>query len=634
MNKMGLDDYLLDHSVEEFEELTERELTGDDLNKEEEGDKKKKSQSEVVLELASKHLILFHDKNKEPFCFLDNEAVPLRSKKIRNWLAMLYYQTTGKGLNSDSLGQVLNVLEAVAVFQSPEIELWNRIAKYDGAFWYDLGNGKVVKVAAGGWEIIASPILFRRYTHQQAQVKPVPGGDPWRIFKFLNVPQSNRLLVLVYIISCFVPDYPHPIFYPHGAQGSGKTCLCNLIKKLIDPSSVEAIISPRDVSQLIQMVAHHHICLFDNISALPGWMSDILAQACTGGGFSKRQLYTDDDDIIYQVKRCIGLNGINLLISKPDLMDRAILLTLERIEPSRRIEEVILWQKFDEEKPHILGGIFDTLAKTMVLYPNVKPSYLHRMADFTRWGVAIAEALGDLGEDFLRAYTGNIEAQSEEVVQGNTLAQAVLTFMNDKTEWNGFIKDIFTVLSEIANPPKYDKTFPGDHKNLRRHLERIKTTLLEFGIKFTTGKRSNQGIPIRFQQGCKSSTPTTLTTQLEDNLLKFKPEFESVDDVNMEKSSTPTTQSSTLVPAESVDNVDEKIIYTSSTPNKSLKSFKNVDGVDSVDDLHTSWGRGKVRPDEQLALPWGEVACTGRKGKPKEEGEVIDLTNMEVELLP
>ncbi len=614
MSKTGLDDYLIEHSVQEFEELSERELTMDDISKEEENEKKKKSQSEVVLELASKHLILFHDKNKEPFCFLDNEAVPLRSKKIRNWLAMLYYQATGKGLNSDSLGQVLNVLEAVAVYQSPEIELWNRIAKHDGAFWYDLGNGKAVKVTADRWEIIASPILFRRYTHQQAQVKPIPGGDPWRIFEFLNVSESNQLLVLVYIISCFVPDYPHPIFHPHGPQGSGKTCLCNLIKKLIDPSSVEAIISPREPVQLVQMVAHHHICLFDNISALPGWMSDILAQACTGGGFSKRQLYTDDDDIIYQVKRCIGLNGINLLISRPDLMDRAILLSLERIEPSKRIGESALWEKFEKERPHLLGGIFDVLSKAMGIYPNVKPSYLQRMADFTRWGVAIAEALGGLGEDFLRAYTGNIEAQNEEVVQGNTLALTVLTFMNNKTEWDGFIKDAFTNLYEIAKPLKHDKTFPGDHKNLRKHLERIKPTLLEYGVKFIIGERSNQGIPIHFQQGSKSSTPSTLTTQTDDNLLKFKAESESVDDY--------------------VFSVDKKSSTPSSTPTKPLKLLKNVDGVDSVDDLHTSWGRGKVRPDEQLALPWGEVACTGRKGKPKEEGEVIDLTNMEVEVLP
>ncbi len=571
MSKTGLDDYLFDHSKEEFQELPERELKEDEIKGGEKESKKQKSQSQVVLELASRSLALFHDKNKDPFCFLDNEAMPLRSKKIRSWLAMLYYQATGKGLNSDALGQVLNVLEAMAVFRSSEFELWNRIAKHQGSFWYDLGNGKAVRVATDRWEIGTSPVLFRRYAHQQVQVRPTPGGDPWRVFEFLNVSEPNRLLVLVYIISCFIPDIPHPIFHPHGPQGTAKTCLCKAIKKLSDPSSIEAIITPRDVTELVQVLAHHHVCLFDNLSSLPSWMSDVLAQACTGGGFSKRQLYTDDGDIIYQVKRCIGLNGINLMISKPDLMDRAILLNLERIEPSRRIEEAILWQKFDEERPYILGGIFDVLAKAVAIYPNVKPSCLHRMADFTRWGFAIAEALGGLGEKFLIAYGRNIEAQNEEVVQGNTLAQAILTFMDEKEGWDGYMKDVFTHLQEIAKPSKYDKTFPGDHKNLRRHLERIKTTLSEYGISFTIGRRSSHGIPICFLKDYKTSTSPALSTQPADNDSKSKTESESVDDSTLSGLPAMETQSSTLV----------------STQANSSKPFKNAIGVDDALGFHT-----------------------------------------------
>jgi hypothetical protein len=327
------------------------------------------------------------------------------------------------------------------------------------------------------------------------------------------------------------------------------------------------MISPRDAAQLVQIIAHHHICLFDNISILPGWMSDILAQACTGGGFSKRQLYTDDDDIIYRVKRCIGLNGINLMISKPDLMDRSILLNLDRIDPTRRIEEAVLWQKFEEERPHILGGIFDILAKAVAIYPEVKPVCLHRMADFTRWGFAVAEALGGLGEKFLIAYGGNIESQNEEVVQGNTLAQAVLTFMDDKGKWEGYIKEAFTKFQEIANPSKYDKTFPGDAKNLRRHLERIKTTLSEYGISFTIGKRSGPGIPISFLRDCKKSTASASSTQSADNSPKPQAEAESSTPSTLSGSSTAETQSS--------------------TQSSLSKTFKNADGVDDVVGFHT-----------------------------------------------
>jgi len=466
-------------------------------------------------------LTLFHDKNRDAFAFVNGEVVPLRSRAICHLFSMLFYQATGKGLNNDSLGQVLNVLEAKAVYESRQVELWNRVAKHEGAFWYDLGRGKAVKITADGWAVVEVPILFRRYAHQQPQAEPIRGGNPWVMYRSLNVADQDKLLVLVYIISCFIPDIPHPIFHPHGAQGSAKTSLCNLIKKTVDPSFIEAIITPRDYNQLIQMIHHHCIGLFDNISSLPGWMSDVLAMACTGGGFSKRQLYTDDDDIIYQVKRCIGLNGINLLISKADLMDRSILLTLERIDPANRIEEVDLWAGFEKEKAGILGGIFDTLSRAMAVHPSVRLSYLPRMADFARWGYAIAEALGGRGDEFLKAYRANIARQNEEVVEGNTLAQVVLRFMADKKEWSGYVQNAFETLQRIANPTKADRTFPKDQKNLRKHLERIKTTLLELGVRFDIGTRDKQGVPISFLRESKSSTSSASDSfDLESNNLE------------------------------------------------------------------------------------------------------------------
>ena len=64
---------------------------------------------------------------------------------------------------------------------------------------------------------------------------------------------------------------------------------------------------------------HNYICYFDNVSEIKEWISDQLCRAVTGSGFSKRELYSDDDDIIYNFRRCIGFNGINLGATKADL---------------------------------------------------------------------------------------------------------------------------------------------------------------------------------------------------------------------------------------------------------------------------------------------------------------------------
>ena len=91
-----------------------------------------------------------------------------------------------------------------------------------------------------------------------------------------------------------------------------------------------------NINELIQILSHNYIAYFDNVSIIRDWISDTLCRAVTGSGFSKRQLYTDDDDIIYHFRRCIGFNGVNLGATKADLLDRAIIILLERIPKEKK----------------------------------------------------------------------------------------------------------------------------------------------------------------------------------------------------------------------------------------------------------------------------------------------------------
>jgi hypothetical protein len=61
---------------------------------------------------------------------------------------------------------------------------------------------------------------------------------------------------------------------------------------------------------------------------LPHWLSDALCRPATAGSFAVRQLYTDDEEVLFEAARPILLNGIEDVISRPDLGDRTIFLTL------------------------------------------------------------------------------------------------------------------------------------------------------------------------------------------------------------------------------------------------------------------------------------------------------------------
>lgn len=443
------------------------------------GLQKSKSHLETTIDIADK-IPVFQNENGETFGFIDRQCRPLNSREVRAHIFRTVKSTTGAMVKNNNLSEALSALEGKALSEGKELKLYNRIAIHKNYFWYDLGNNKAIRVKKNSWKVVKAPKLFRRYSHQQVQITPVTGGNPWRLFNFLNISKAHRLETLVLLISYLVPAISHPIFHPHGAQGSGKTTLCKMIKMLIDPSSLEVILATKNKTELIRQINRHHVFLLDNMSKIDSEMSDLLCSACTGAGIAKRQLYTDDDDCVYNFKRCIGLNGINLLITKPDLLDRTMLLHLERISPKKRKEEVNLLREFEKAKPEILGGMFDVLARAMALHPEVKLKRLPRMADFAKWGYAIAESLEKgCGRQFMRDYQSNVKRQSAEVLRNNSLCLAVKLLMENEKEWEGTVKAAFEALSLIVEPSKADNTFPADAKNLRKHLERIQTTLAE-----------------------------------------------------------------------------------------------------------------------------------------------------------
>jgi hypothetical protein len=90
-----------------------------------------------------------------------------------------------------------------------------------------------------------------------------------------------------------------------------------------------------------------HILAFDNLSGLPPWLSDTLCRLTSGGAFSTRRLFTDQDEILFAAARPVILSGIEDVITRPDLADRAILLMLAPIAERQRRPEHALWREFE-----------------------------------------------------------------------------------------------------------------------------------------------------------------------------------------------------------------------------------------------------------------------------------------------
>src|SRR5258707_12361451 len=124
-----------------------------------------------------------------------------------------------------------------------------------------------------------------------------------------------------------------------------------------------------------------HVLAFDNLSGLPPWLSDTLCRLTSGGAFSTRRLFTDQDEILFAAVPII-LNGIEEVITRPDLADRAILLMLAPIAERQRRPETALWREFERAPPHILGPPLYAAPPGLPILPRVRLKRLSRIADF------------------------------------------------------------------------------------------------------------------------------------------------------------------------------------------------------------------------------------------------------------
>jgi hypothetical protein len=471
----------------------------------------KSEQPPTGVELLSKlaePIIPFHDEKREPYFFYEGESYKAPSKPVADRLKYLYLRETGSLPYNNDIRGILDIKESRARFEGELVNLKNRVSAKEQTVYYDMRDKRYLEITSTGWRIVPADFpLFRRYQHMQTQVEPVTGGDPWRVFDFITVNEENQLLVLVYLVSLFIPNIAHPVFALFGEQGSSKSFFSSVINRLVDPTITERIIQPKNEKDLIQTVKQKYVTVLDNLSKIDSRVSDIFCQVCTGGSISLRQLYTDEGENIAHFRHIVILNSISLAIVNADLMDRSIILKLHRIKPEDRKPEQDLWADFESARPGILGGIFDTIVKAMVIYPTLNLKQLPRLADFAKWGYAIAEALGKNGTQFLEDFSQNIKRQNESVVEKNVLCQTILRLMADKQTYLKSVADAHNALKTIAGDNHKDATFPKLSNHLRGCLDVLRSTLADNSISYEFLDRQKDGVKILFSKAGSPATP-------------------------------------------------------------------------------------------------------------------------------
>ena len=482
------------------------------------------SQADRLVRLArASGTVLFTDQAGEPYVAVNGDGTvvhPLNSRATRRWLAGLMYAAEAKAPGGEGLQSAIITLEALAVQADDRHELEVRVARRGSEVWYDLGRA-AVRVAPGSWEVVENPpILFRRYAHQLPQVEPVHGGDFSMIHNFVRLADDDhRLLADVATIAGLVPGSPRPILDFYGPEGSAKTTGAKAIARMLDPSAAPTVRRVLRDDELTQRLSQWWAPVFDNLAApLPDRMQDALAAACTGDGDVRRTLYTTADSTVIAFRRVIILTGIAVPLTRPDALDRALLLGSERVPEKDRRDEESLTAEIEAAIPSILGGAFDILARAMEILPRVRLATMPRMADFARLGYAIAEAMGFGGGRFLVAYERNRRDKHAEAIAASLVAQAVVKHVEACSgTWEGSPTDLKKALDKLAPELGVDLDdkraadgWPRTAAALGTTLLTIAATLEGAGVSFRA-ERSNRGRSYKFVATPREDTQEAVT---------------------------------------------------------------------------------------------------------------------------
>lgn len=447
------------------------------------------TQADILIGLAQT-AELFHAADGAGFADLDikdhRETWPIRGKGFRRWLARRFFEETGGAPSSEALQSALNVIEAKAHFDAPERQVHIRVGGLDGRLYLDLGDEtwRAVEIDATGWRVIDNPpVRFRRASGMKPMPIPVRGGSIDTLRSFLNVQtDADFVLVVAWALACLRNRGPYPVIVLSGEQGSAKSTFSAILRALLDPNTAPLRALPREDRDLFIAASNGHVLAFDNVSGLPAWISDTLCRLATGGGFAVRQLYSDQDEVLFDAARPVILNGIEDIVTRPDLADRAVFLTLEPIPEERRRPEQELWAAFEAERPRLLGVLLDAVAKGLAELPRTKLDKLPRMADFALWATACETALWSSGT-FWSAYCGNRDEAVDGVIDADPIAAAVRALMQARTEWTGTASDLLGALAEMAGERvAKSKTWPDSPRALAGRLRRAATFLRKIGI--------------------------------------------------------------------------------------------------------------------------------------------------------
>ncbi len=358
----------------------------------------------------------------------------------------------------------------------------------DSLIEYDLcsKSQEYVKITQDGWKITKShQYKFLKGSKNLAQARPKDSNKNLieLLKSYVNVSKKQLILFVVWLVQAFCQGSHHCLIIS-ASHGCGKSTVTKLIGRLISPTKDTAVIMTNSQDHLLTTLTNSYVVAFDNCSneLFDKNQSNILCCAVTGATYSKRESYSTNKQVSFDLQNILLINGIDFCPPEADLADRCLMLNLKPLGNKRKSDREIE-DSFNRDLSEIIGAIFSTIADAMKIYSSIKPSKLPRMLEPYLDMLAIAVALGISQGEFEKIYFENL-ADIDKARTDIAVVQAITEYMNSSyvkgRKASGTLTEIYKKV--YANYSGVKSDLPRSASYFSRKLTEEHSTLYAAGF--------------------------------------------------------------------------------------------------------------------------------------------------------
>ncbi len=459
-----------------------------------------KNRADNIIKFLKKKATFCHDSEENSFMIVNmdthEELYPIGSRTSNKKIQHMVYTELEESIAEQTLKTVNGALACFGLFDGQEEAIFLRAGRDENSYFVDLCDDtwRVVQIDQFGWQILnRSPVRFRRTQTMQPIPEPGRKADLSALWKYINIPESDQIFVLAFILECWRPDTQKPILELTGLQGSGKSNIAEILRDLIDPNSVNLRARPKAIEDIFVSATNNWLVNYNNLSHISRGAQDALCVLATGGGYAGRQLYTNLEEVSVNVLRPVILNGISQLATAQDLIDRLIHIDvpeLQKFIPDKKLKKM-----YGQDKPKILAGLFDLFSLALKTLPTLEFEKLPRMADFAILGESVSQVLGGEPGEFITKYNLRRAAMLMSSLDCSSVGSAILNYFNceNKPIEKMYVRDILKLLERFKAS---GEIWVKSAKGLADQLRRIKPGLKEAGINVLFHKRNSKGVRV------------------------------------------------------------------------------------------------------------------------------------------